>query len=414
MVVALQVWVYLVAVVMVIYAIRHWVLTLNRVTHRQRPYYQDMVDSDYPPLTVLIPMHNEEAVAEGVLNALIQSDYPKAQCEIIPIDDHSDDATPAILQRFSESYPYIKPLYRRSGVRGKPAALNDGLRAASHEIVLVFDADYLPPRGLLRDLAMAFLDPEVGAVMGRVVPHNTHVGLVTRLLDLERSGGYQVDQQARYNLDLMPQYGGTVGGFRRSVALSWGGFDPQVLAEDTDMTLRLYIHGWRVAYANRAECYEEVPPTWEGRFRQLRRWARGHTRAMLRHWRPLLRSPYIDRTQKLDGLLLLAIYLVPPLLLSGLVANLILFLTGSIPIGTTILLSFFITGFNAFGNFAPFYQVGAAGLLDGMRERLRLLPYLFFVYLYNTWAVTSGVVDALVDRAGGRVPSWEKTKRFRR
>ncbi len=195
MVVALHVWVYLVALVMLMYALRHWVLTLNRVTQRQRPYYQDMVDSEYPALTILIPMHNEEAVAEGVLNALVESDYPKDRCEIIPIDDHSGDRTPEILQRFSQIYPYIKPLHRRSGLRGKPVALNDGLKAASHEIVIVFDADYLPPRGLLRDLAMAFLDPEVGAVMGRVVPHNTQVGLVTRLLDLERSGGYQVDQQ---------------------------------------------------------------------------------------------------------------------------------------------------------------------------------------------------------------------------
>ncbi len=413
MVIALYVWVYLVALVMLMYAVRHWVLTLNRVAQRQRPYYQDMVDSEYPPLTVLIPMHNEEAVAEGVLNALVQSDYPKDRCEIIPIDDHSDDRTPEILQRFSQIYPYIKPLYRRSGLRGKPVALNDGLQAASHEIVIVFDADYLPPRGLLRDLAMAFLDPEVGAVMGRVVPHNTQVGLVTRLLDLERSGGYQVDQQARYNLDLMPQYGGTVGGFRRSVSLSWRGFDPQVLAEDTDMTLRLYVNGWKVAYANRAECYEEVPHTWEGRFRQLRRWARGHTQAMIRHWWPLMRSPFLTRRQKLDGLLLLAIYLVPSLLLSGHAANLFLFLLGAIPIATTIVLSFFVIGFNAFGNFAPFYQVGAAGLLDGMRERLRLLPYLFFAYLFNTWAATLGVMDALVDTVGKRAPSWEKTKRFR-
>src|SRR6202000_3077194 len=101
------------------------------------------------------------------------------------------------------------------------------------------------------------------------------VNLPTRLLALERSGGYQVDQQARYNLDLFPQYGGTVGGFRRSVVLDLGGFDALRLAEDTDMTIRLCLDGWRVLYANRAECYEEVPESWNVRFTQLRRWARG-------------------------------------------------------------------------------------------------------------------------------------------
>ena len=81
-------------------------------------------------------------------------------------------------------------------------------------------------------------------------------------------------------------------------------------------------------------------------------------------------------------MLLLGIYLVPPLLLSGLVASLVLFLTGSIPIWGTIVLSFSVVVYNAFGNFAPFYQVASAGLLDGMRERLHLLPFMFFMYLY--------------------------------
>src|SRR5262249_6521055 len=163
--------------------------------------------------------HNEEAVADGILIALIESDYPKDRVEIIPIDDHSKDATQEILQRYAAAHPYIKPLHRRSGPRGKPAGLNDALARASHEVAIVFDADYQPGRGLLRELAMAFVDPEVGAVMGRVVPRNAGAGLLTRLLDLERAGGYQVDQQARYTLDLMPQYGGTVGGFRRSLVL---------------------------------------------------------------------------------------------------------------------------------------------------------------------------------------------------
>jgi cellulose synthase/poly-beta-1,6-N-acetylglucosamine synthase-like glycosyltransferase len=323
------------------------------------------------------------------------------------------DRTEAILQRYAATHPYIKPLHRRSGPRGKPAGLNDALARASHEIVIVFDADYQPSRGLLRELAMAFADPEVGAVMGRVIPRNAGAGLLTRLLDLERSGGYQVDQQARYTLDLMPQYGGTVGGFRRSVVLAWGGFDPRVLAEDTDLTLHLYTRGWRVAYANRAECYEESPEAWDVRFRQLRRWARGHTQVMFRHWLRLPASPYLSPLQKLDAMLLLGIYLVPPLLLSGLAASLILFLTGFIPTWGAVALSFFTVAYNAFGNFAPFYQVAAAGLLDGMRERLYLLPFMFFMYLYNSWAVTSGVGDALVDLVGRRMPQWDKTRRFR-
>lgn len=413
MVLILQIWATLVAGVMLLYAIRHVILTWSRLYHRPRPYYHCIFYEDLPSLSVIIPMHNEELVAERVLNALIQSDYPKEKLEIIPIDDHSEDSTPQILRRFSLMHSYIKPIYRHSGLRGKPAAINDALVCASYEIVLIFDADYEPPRDILRKLAVAFLDPEVGAVMGRVVPRNTHASLLARLLDLERSGGYQVDQQARYTLDLIPQYGGTVGGFRRSLALTLGGFDTRILAEDTDMTFRLYIQGWRVAYANSAECYEEVPETWEARLRQLRRWARGHTQAFFRYCLPLIYSPYLSLYQKIDGLLLLIIYFTPLLLLSGLIANLTLFLIGKVSITISLLLSFFSIAFNAFGNFSPFYQIGAASLLDGTRERTQLLPFLFFSFFFNTWVVTLGVASGIADIVQKRVPLWEKTVRFR-
>jgi cellulose synthase/poly-beta-1,6-N-acetylglucosamine synthase-like glycosyltransferase len=246
-----------------------------------------------------------------------------------------------------------------------------------------------------------------------VVPQNSAKSLLTRLLALERSGGYQVDQQARYNLDLFPQYGGTVGGFRRSVVLDLGGFDARTLAEDTDLTARLFTHGWRVVYSNHAECYEQVPETWEARFRQLRRWAQGHNRALAVNLVPLLRSSKVSARQKLDAALLLFIYLVPPILLSGIAANALLFFMGSIPVVPSIIFAFMVVSYNAFGNFAPVFEVGAAELLDGARERLYLLPCLFYLFLFNSWAVTSGAIDAFGDWLKSRAPGWTKTKRAR-
>jgi cellulose synthase/poly-beta-1,6-N-acetylglucosamine synthase-like glycosyltransferase len=396
---------------MMIYATRHWHFTWNRLSARQRPYYQDLLDSELPRVTVIVPMHNEAAVARKLLEALIASNYPHELLEVIPVDDQSGDATPALVYEFSQEYSFIRPIYNLRGERGKAAALNRALSLASNEIVLVFDADYTPGRDLIRELAMAFIDPEVGAVMGRVVPRNSAKNLLTRLLSLERSGGYQVDQQARYNLDLFPQYGGTVGGFRRSVVIAMGGFDSLTLAEDTDLTVRLFIAGWRVLYANRAECYEEVPENWNARFRQLRRWARGHNRAFFVHIVPLLRSRKLSFAQKIDGALLLFIYTVPPILLTGIAVNALLFYMGAIPVVPGIIFAFFVVAYNAFGNFAPVFEVGAAELLDGARQRLLLLPYLFYLFLFNSWAVTTGAIDALGDFIKSRRAHWDKTKR---
>ena len=399
--------------VMLIYSVRHFTFTLNRLFFEQRAYYQDIVDSELKDITVLIPMHNEEKVARQVLDLLIVADYPSDALEIIPINDFSSDATKEILNEYAECHPFIKPLHRYEGVRGKPAALNDAISLAKGEIIIVFDADYLPSRGILKDIAVSFSDPEIGAVMGRVIPINTGANLLTRLLDLERTGGYQVDQQARYNLKLVPQYGGTVGGFRKEFITALGGFDSNILAEDTELTYRLLINGWKVIYANRAECYEEAPEDWEVRARQVMRWSRGHTQVMFKYLWPMFLSDHLSRKEKIDGTLLLFIYTVPIILLLGLCDSLALFFLGEMHIIAGLIAFIFVGAYNTFGNFAPFYQIGIGALLDGATGRILLLPFLIFNFFLNTWYMSRGFIDAIIDKITGRIAPWQKTVRYR-
>lgn len=407
----LQIWVGIVVFIMSVYAVRHWWFTFNRMRMRQRPFFQDLYDNDLPAVSVVVPMHDEERVAARVLDTLLAMRYPRERLEIVVVDDHSTDRTAAIVDGYAQRDSRVRVVHRKTGARGKPAALNAALGVASHEIVVVFDADYLPGEDLVRELAMGFVDPEVGAVMGRVVVLNAGVNFLTRLLSLERSGGYQVDQQARFNLDLLPQYGGTVGAFRKSVVASLDGFDTNVLAEDTDLTARMFVRGWRIAYANRAECYEEVPETWDARFRQLRRWSRGHNRALYRNLVRVVCAKGMSFWQRVDAVLMLGVYAVPPILLSGVLANMLLFFMGALSVWSATLLSFVVVGYSAFGNFAPVYEIAAAEVLDGARQRLFLLPYLFYLFLFNSWAVTSGLLDTLGDGVKRRNPLWDKTVR---
>jgi cellulose synthase/poly-beta-1,6-N-acetylglucosamine synthase-like glycosyltransferase len=405
-------WVVVVILVMFAYATRHWIFSVSRVAARQRPGFQDLYDGKLAPVTVLVPMHDEELVAADILDCVLASDYPLELLEVVPIDDHSCDGTKAILERYARENTNVHPVYLTNGSRGKPAALNAGLEAARHPIVIVFDADYLPGRGVIRELVAGFADAQVGAVMGRVVPRNTSLNVLTRLLSLERSGGYQVDQQARYNLDLFPQYGGTVGGFRRDLVRKLGGFFVDTLAEDTDLTARLFIAGYRIAYANRAECYEDVPSTWSARFNQLRRWSCGHNRACRRNLLKLLFAKHLSIGQRIDGAMTLAVYAIPPLLLSGFIVNMLLFWLGAMEIVPGAIFMVIVVCYSAFGNFAPIYEIGVAGVLDGAGRRLFLLPYLFWLFIFNSWAVTRGTFDALTVglRAGG--PYWAKTARM--
>ena len=383
--------------VMATYTIRHFIFTLNRLFGKQKVYYGDIIDSKLPTLSVLIPMHNEEKVTKNILNLLIKTDYPKNILEIVPINDHSTDKTGEILRSFSEKYSFIKPIHRYTGRRGKPAALNEALKICSGEIVVVFDADYLPPKGILKEIAVNFKNPEVGAVMGRVIPINSGKNMLTRLLDLERTGGYQVDQQARYNLNLIPQYGGTVGGFRKHLILKLGGFDENVLAEDTELTFRLYTNGFKVVYANRAECWEEVPETWLVRAKQITRWSRGHNQVMFKYLTKVITSKHLNFWQKLDGILLLMVYLVPVILLLGWIDSLALFFLGEMDILSVSIVWLALGTYNSFGNFAPFFEIGIGAFLDGTTYRIRLLPLMLFNFMFNTWYISKGFFQALID-----------------
>ena len=402
-----------VIILILVYTIRHYWFTFNRLFATQRYPYLDIDTAEWPAVTILVPAHNEEKVIGHALDALLSVDYPSQKLVIIPINDRSIDKTAAIIDDFASREPaIIKPFHRLTGRAGKAAALKDATKLVKTEILLVFDADYIPGKGLIKQLVAPFFDPEVGAMMGRVVPYNVGKNLLTRLMDLERAGGYQVDQQARMNMHLVPQYGGTVGGVRVSALNNVGGWDETTLAEDTDVTYRLLLAGWKTVYQNRSECYEEAPETWAARMGQIMRWAKGHNHATSRYIIPLLANKSISLFEKIDGLLLLCIYMMSPILLLGWLAALFLFFAGEhLMAGVLGILA--VTSFGALGNFAAYFEIAAAARLDGSQERIVLLPLNIVNFLFSLLAITRATLSWLASGglAGNLV--WYKTQRFR-
>lgn len=401
-----------VIIVMLVYTFRHFLFAVNRLFGKQRLYYNDIYADKMRTISVLIPMHNEEQVLSYALDALLECDYDRDCMEIIPINDNSTDRTGELLDEYHKKYDFIRPLHRNCPERGKPVGLNEAMELARGEIIIVFDADYRPAKDMLKQLAIAFEDPEVGAVMGRVIPYNTNTNLLTRLINLERSGGYQVDQQARYNLRTIPQYGGTVGGFRKELMKEMGGFNPLVLAEDTELTYRLYTKGWKVIYANSAECYEEAPETWEVRGRQIRRWSRGHNQVLFRYLFRTIASAHMSLREKLDGILLLFVYAVPFFLFLGQGVSLILFFLGEMELFSGWWVLLFLGVYCSFGNFAPFYEIGTALVLDGVKGEAFLLPLIMFNFYFYMWNISRGFIDAVADMITKRKVYWAKTQRF--
>jgi cellulose synthase/poly-beta-1,6-N-acetylglucosamine synthase-like glycosyltransferase len=209
---ALEVAFILLTTLMVVYLVRHYVFTLSVLRKAKKTEKTDVVANVKlePTVSILIPARDEEMVIGRLLQRMTELTYPQNRLEIIVIDDASLDSTGKIADDYAHQFSFIKVLHRSKadGGKGKAAAMNAGYRIATGEIILCFDADYCPQKDIVEKLVKKFEDPTVGAVQGRVVVLNEPQNLVTRLVALERIGGYRVDQEARDELSLIPQFGG--------------------------------------------------------------------------------------------------------------------------------------------------------------------------------------------------------------
>jgi cellulose synthase/poly-beta-1,6-N-acetylglucosamine synthase-like glycosyltransferase len=395
------------------YLIRHYIFTIT-VLRRSKisPSPVNNAKSVYEPtVSILIPAHNEEKVIGKLLQKISQISYPSSKLEILVVDDASSDGTGKIVEEYAKSNSLLKVLHRDAtvGGRGKAAALNAGLKRLTGEIVLCFDADYVPSSDIVLKLVEKFADPEVGAVQGRPIVLNEPHNLVTRLIALERIGGYRVDQEARDILGLVPQFGGTVGGFRRSIVMGLGSFDESMLTEDTDLTFQLYLAGYKIRYVRDAECYEEAVDTWKAYWRQRYRWAKGHMQVCFKYALKVFVSKKMSPREKLDGLLVLYVYFMPLLILLSFFIGALLIAEGSM-IVDFLWLTVPISFYSFVGNYAPFFEIGIGAYLDGRTRIQWLMPFLIFSFFYNILICVKAFLDVVALQLMGRVGNWGKTE----
>jgi cellulose synthase/poly-beta-1,6-N-acetylglucosamine synthase-like glycosyltransferase len=399
---------------MVAYLVRHYIFTMAVIKNASKNKKAiEIVDDVYQPtVSILIPARNEEKVIRRILQRMTELTYPKDKLQVTVINDASTDTTGQIAEEYSKTYNFINVVHRsqHEGGRGKASALNAGLKYAKHEIIMCFDADYYPQRDILEKLTREFADPKVGAVQGRVIVLNEPQNMVTRLVALERIGGYLVDQNARDILGLIPQFGGTVGGFRHSLLKSLGGWDESVLAEDTDLTFRVYLAGHKIRYINDAECYEEAVENWRAYWRQRYRWAKGHMQCAIKHSFKVLKSSNLSLKEKIDGLLLLNVYFMPILVMLAWAVGIPLLLLKSSQWLAALWASVPVFLYSFVGNFAPFFEVGIGAYLDGRKRAQWLIPLMIFIFVYNMCICLMAFVDVSFSKIFRRNGNcWRKT-----
>jgi hypothetical protein len=151
------------------------------------------------------------------------------------------------------------------------------------------------------------------------------------------------------------------------------------------------------------------------RVRQIKRWAKGHNQAMVRHSWALLRQRKVPLAERMDGLLLLGVYLISPLLMLGWLLSLLLYFTVNLQVSAPAMLLIAFMGHSALGNFAAFFEIAAAAHLDRTHRRVRLIAFNWLGFIVSAVAIAQAVLEqAVLDRLPSRSFHWDKTVRYRR
>jgi cellulose synthase/poly-beta-1,6-N-acetylglucosamine synthase-like glycosyltransferase len=235
-------------------------------------------ESDLPHITVQLPLFNELYVVDRLLKAVTAIDYPRERFEIQVLDDSTDETVKvaeAIVGKYAAQGFDISYIHRSDRTGFKAGALENGLRSAKGELVAIFDADFVPKPDCLRKLVDFFVDPMVGCAQMRWAHINGSYNLLTRLQTIMLDGHFVVEQTTRNRTGGFFNFNGTAGIWRRRAIEMSGGWQHDTLTEDTDLSFRAQLMGWKFVYLLDEESPAEIPVEINAFKAQQRRWAKG-------------------------------------------------------------------------------------------------------------------------------------------
>jgi cellulose synthase/poly-beta-1,6-N-acetylglucosamine synthase-like glycosyltransferase len=235
-------------------------------------------EEELPRITVQLPLFNEMYVVERLLKSVTEIDYPRELLEIQVLDDSTDETVKlaeATVEQYKRAGFDIHYIHRTDRTGFKAGALENGLKTAKGELLAIFDADFVPKPDCLRKLVDFFTDPLVGCAQMRWSHINGDYNLLTRLQTIMLDGHFVVEQTVRNRTGGFFNFNGTAGIWRRKAIERSGGWQHDTLTEDTDLSFRAQLMGWRFVYLLDEDAPSEIPVEINAFKAQQRRWAKG-------------------------------------------------------------------------------------------------------------------------------------------
>ena len=251
-------------------------------------------EAELPRITVQLPLFNEMYVVERLLKSVTEIDYPRDRLEIQVLDDSTDETVEvarATVEHYAQAGFDIHYIHRSDRTGFKAGALANGLTTARGHLVAIFDADFVPKPDCLRKLVDFFTDPMVGCAQMRWSHINGTYNLLTRLQTIMLDGHFVVEQTVRNRTGGFFNFNGTAGIWRRSAIEMSGGWQHDTLTEDTDLSFRAQLMGWRFVYLLDEDAPSEIPVEINAFKAQQRRWAKGVMQVGIKLYRRIWSAP---------------------------------------------------------------------------------------------------------------------------
>jgi cellulose synthase/poly-beta-1,6-N-acetylglucosamine synthase-like glycosyltransferase len=285
-------------------------------------------EAELPHITVQLPLFNEMYVVERLVKAVTEIDYPRERLEIQVLDDSTDETVKIgaeTVAKYAALGFDIHHIHRSNRTGFKAGALAHGTERAKGQLLAIFDADFVPRPDCLRKLVDYFTDPLVGCAQMRWSHINGGYNLLTRVQTIMLDGHFVVEQTTRNRTGGFFNFNGTAGIWRREAIEMSGGWQHDTLTEDTDLSFRAQLMGWKFVYLLDEEAPAEIPVEINAFKAQQRRWAKGVMQVGIKLYPRIWHAPLPTRIRlemffRLTGnisypLMIVASFLQFPLLL---------------------------------------------------------------------------------------------------
>jgi cellulose synthase/poly-beta-1,6-N-acetylglucosamine synthase-like glycosyltransferase len=270
---------FIVLILLASYGVHRYILVYLYYKHKKnRTGEPQSRFADLPRVTVQLPIFNEQFVVERLLDTITRLNYPLDKLDIQVLDDSTDE-TIAVARGLVEDYAsrgFPITYHHRTNREGfKAGALAEGLKTAKGEFVAIFDADFVPPPDFLMRTIHQFTDPKIGMVQTRWTHINRHYSFLTEVEAILLDGHFVLEHSGRARSNVFFNFNGTAGVWRRCAIEEAGGWQHDTLTEDTDLSYRAQLKGWKFIYLQEVECPAELPVEMTAFKTQQARWAKG-------------------------------------------------------------------------------------------------------------------------------------------